>query len=49
VIAQTAADMALLTSRGINSFKFFMAYKVGAGGAEGVGVVVVVVLAWCLG
>jgi hypothetical protein len=29
LLAQTAADMALLTSQGINSFKFFMAYKVG--------------------
>lgn len=30
VRAQTSADMGRLADQGVNSFKFFMAYKVGA-------------------
>lgn len=29
---QVAADMADLSVKGVNSFKFFLAYKVGGGG-----------------
>lgn len=32
--AQVAADMATLVAEGINSFKFFMAYKVRGEGRE---------------
>jgi dihydropyrimidinase len=34
---QVAADMQVIVSRGVNSFKFFMAYKGGLQGSQGVG------------